>query len=236
MEQSSNSIKAYIQKHSTAEDIVSIFDYFLGGKKKYTVDEGKEFDSLKPISSDNHAFLSSSRFKNAMDIYHDEKGVMYILFSDDADNQHGLKINSASLSPILKGESLCVEFGNTDSISIALAVKIVNVYGGVVTFDDVPIHKCSNAKAELKMITATEARKIDNNEMSCDVIYYRKKEVLRSCEPIKWDFVESLMKANPDLDTSKESRQRLEKLKEYLNLTLNENKFDVEVKKNKPRF
>lgn len=237
MENKKNEVKAYIQKHIRIEDIVMLISLSLGANKNYELDQGKNFDATAPLDKNNYAILRSEEVRENMDFYLNKKGDAFAMIRDPASNIHGVKISSKPFSEILKGEALCVEFGNPDSISIALAAKLVDAFGGVVSLNNIAIHKCSNSKAKLSLMSKAQMKKAEDGDLSSDYFYYKEKDVLRDAKALDWSFVEKLHKANPELDDTRDAEKRLKNLKEFL-VSYVENEQEtkrVTIKRREPR-
>lgn len=217
-----NCIKAYIQKTLSINDIVDIIGFNLGVNKIYSLKDGKALNLDEEISEDNYGRLLSVNYANncSVDTYIDSEGIFYIAMTDPASLFHGFKIQDEPFNPILKGSSNSVTFMNSDSLSLALAVSLVNVLGGTVTIDENKVHNCSNKNCMYPILSKMEMKEVfEENEvyskMSNDR-FYKLLNIFRLTKVVSTDFIEKLHNANPELDNSKESLKRIRDFTSYL--------------------
>lgn len=212
-------VKAYVQKTLGVDGILDIIGFSLGANKIYNIkgDRGEKinFNPLEKVCKDNYAHLNGiSRTDNcSIDIFIDKKGNSYVALNDPSFLFHAFKFSEEPFNPILNGKSLSITFSERDSLSLALAVNIVNIMGGEVHLDGLRVHQCSNKDAQYPLLTKEEmddALENGGSELS-NSRFYHEHDIFRKTKAIEPSFLQQLHEANPDLDKGKLALRRIKK-------------------------
>lgn len=217
-----NCIKAYIQKTVSVMKIIDMIGFSLGAEKKYWSGDKQEFNIEKEINNDNNFYITSLNNVSdcSLDIYIDKNGNSYIALMDPSSLVHAFKIQDEPFSPILNGNALSITFMDIDSLSLALAITLVNHMGGCVTIGDEKVHSCTNKDCKLPLLSKEDMEKSINEPIIqakiSNMRHYKLIEKLRLMKVIPIDFIEKLHQVNPELDSSKEAKKRIKIFKDYV--------------------
>lgn len=212
-------IKAYVQKTLGVDGILDIIGFSLGANKIYNIkgDKGEKisFNPLETVDKGNYAHLSGvSRTDNcSVDIFIDKKGNTYVALNDPSFLFHAFKFSEEPFNPVLNGKSLSITFSERDSLSLALAVNVVNIIGGEVHLDGFRVHQCANKDAQYPLLTKQEMNDALENGGSdlSNNRFYQEHDILRKTTAVKPSFIQQLHEANPALDKGKLALKRIKK-------------------------
>ena len=227
-------VKAYVQKILPVRDIINIIGYSLGVNKIYSEDDKRPgFNPDIPIDNKNYAYLSGIDSSNncSIDFFNDKKGNIYVGLTDPSFLFHGFKLSDEPFLPILTGESMSVTFTERDSLSLELAMRVVNIMGGEVHLDGKKVHSCSNKNAEYPILTKKEVENGLNHVNNSDERFYKEHEIYRKIKAIDSKIIEKIREDYPKLDKATFVSRRVNK---YLESSP-ESKVQIEVKLNRSR-